>query len=241
MQAIILAGGLGTRLKSVVADKPKVLSPVAGKPFLHYIIQYLQKQGVTEYIFALGYLSEQVLDFLEQHYAYLSYQCTIEETPLGTGGGIKKAIQFATEENVLIVNADTFFEVNVQQLFSFHTVSKAHCTVSLKLMKNFDRYGSVELEKETQNIISFKEKTFIQEGYINAGYLVLNKNYFLLTTKNLPAIFSFEKDFLEKNVDAMLIKGFPYDGYFIDIGIPEDFNTAQEIFKYFELNNRLIK
>lgn len=241
MQAIILAGGLGTRLKSVVADKPKVLSPVAGKPFLYYIIEYLQKQGVDKYIFALGYLSEQVIGFLKENYSNLAYQYTIEETPLGTGGGIKKAIQLATEENVLIVNADTFFEVNVQQLFSFHTVSNAHCTVSLKLMKNFDRYGSVELEKETQNIISFKEKTFIQEGYINAGYLVLNKNYFLLTTKNLPAIFSFEKDFLEKNVDAMLIKGFPYDGYFIDIGIPEDFNTAQEIFNNFELNNRLIK
>ena len=241
MQTVILAGGLGTRLKSVVADKPKVLSPVAGKPFLYYIIEYLQKQGVDKYIFALGYLSEQVIVFLKENYLHLEYQCTIEETPLGTGGGIKKAIQLATEENVLIVNADTFFEMNVQQLFSFHIASKAHCTVSLKLMKNFDRYGSVELEKETQNIISFKEKTFIQEGYINAGYLVLNKNYFVLTTKNLPAIFSFEKDFLEKNVDAMLIKGFPYDGYFIDIGIPEDFNTAQEVFKNFEQKNKRIK
>ena len=241
MQAIILAGGLGTRLKSVVADKPKVLSPVAGKPFLYYIIEYLQKQGVDKYIFALGYLSEQVIVFLKENYLHLEYQYTIEETPLGTGGGIKKAIQLATEENVLIVNADTFFEMNIQQLFSFHIASKAHCTVSLKLMKNFDRYGSVELENETQNIISFKEKTYIQEGYINAGYLVLNKNYFVLTTKNLPAIFSFEKDFLEKNVDAMLIKGFPYDGYFIDIGIPEDFNTAQEVFKNFEQKNKRIK
>ena len=241
MQAIILAGGLGTRLKSVVADKPKVLSPVAGKPFLYYIIEYLQKQGVDKYIFALGYLSEQVIVFLKENYLHLEYQYTIEETPLGTGGGIKKAIQLATEENVLIVNADTFFEMNIQQLFSFHIASKAHCTVSLKLMKNFDRYGSVELENETQNIISFKEKTFMQEGYINAGYLILNKNCFLLTTKNLPHIFSFEKDFLEKNVDAMLIKGFPYDGYFIDIGIPEDFNIAQEVFKNFEQKNKRIE
>jgi D-glycero-alpha-D-manno-heptose 1-phosphate guanylyltransferase len=241
MQAIILAGGLGTRLKTVVADKPKVLSPVANKPFLYYIMEYLQKQGVTKYIFALGYLHEQVVDFLEKNYSHLEYQYTIEETPLGTGGGIKKAIQLATEENILIVNADTFFEVNVQQLFSFHTVSKAHCTVSLKLMKNFDRYGSVELDKETQNIISFKEKTFVKEGYINAGYLVLNKNYFSHTTKNLPAIFSFEKDFLEKNVDVMLIKGFIADGYFIDIGIPEDFNSAQEVFKNFKLKNKLFK
>lgn len=231
MQAIILAGGLGTRLKSVVADKPKVLSPVANKPFLYYIMAYLQKQGVTKYIFALGYLHEQVIDFLENNYSHLEYQYTIEETPLGTGGGIRKAIQLATEENVLIVNADTFFEINVQQMFSFHTASKAHCTLSLKLMNNFSRYGSVELHKLTQNIISFKEKTFIKEGFINAGYMIINKKYFLSVTNNLPPIFSFEKDFLEKNLDSMVIKGYPYNGYFIDIGIPEDYELAQNKFK----------
>ncbi|HMZ45685.1 MAG TPA: nucleotidyltransferase family protein [Chitinophagaceae bacterium] len=231
MQAIILAGGLGTRLKSVVANKPKVLSPVAGKPFLHYIITYLQNQGVEKYIFALGYLSEQVIDFLKDEYPSLNYEYTIEDTPLGTGGGIRKAIQLITEENVLIVNADTFFEVDIKALHSFHLSTNAHCTISLKQMYNFERYGCVELDNNSNTILSFKEKTFTTKGYINAGYLVINKNYFLSATNNLPQIFSFEKDFLEKNLAKMLIKGLAFDGYFIDIGIPEDFVLAQEKFK----------
>ncbi|MBX2931865.1 MAG: nucleotidyltransferase family protein [Chitinophagaceae bacterium] len=233
MQAIILAGGLGTRLKTVVADKPKVLSPVAGKPFLYYIIEYLQKQGVTNYVFALGYLSEQVLDFLQQYYPSLSYQYSIEETPLGTGGGIKKAIQLATEENVLVVNADTFFDIDIAKMFSVHYAANAQCTVSLKLMKDFDRYGSVEIDT-VNKILSFKEKALVKEGYINGGYLIINKNYYLSATKNLPQIFSFEKDFLEKELNKMLIKGFISEGYFIDIGIPQDYALSQQVFADFK-------
>lgn len=232
MQAIILAGGLGTRLKTVVADKPKVLSPVAGKPFLYYIIEYLQKQGITNYVFALGYLSEQVLDFLQQYYPSLSYQYSIEETPLGTGGGIKKAIQLATEENVLVVNADTFFDVDLNKMFSAHHKSNAQCTIALKLMKNFDRYGSVEVN-DNNKILLFKEKTFVDKGYINGGYLIINKNFYLSTTQSLPDIFSYEKDFLEKNLHKMQVIGFKSEGYFIDIGIPQDYALAQMVFANF--------
>ncbi len=232
MQAIILAGGLGTRLKTVVADKPKVLSPVAGKPFLYYIIEYLQKQGITNYVFALGYLSEQVLDFLQQYYPSISYQYSIEETPLGTGGGIKKAIQLATEENVLVVNADTFFDVDLSKMFSAHHKSNAQCTIALKLMKNFDRYGSVEVN-DNNKILLFKEKTFVDQGYINGGYLIINKNFYLSTTQNLPDIFSYEKDFLEKNLHKMQVIGFKSEGYFIDIGIPQDYALAQMVFANF--------
>ncbi|MCZ2225008.1 MAG: nucleotidyltransferase family protein [Chitinophagales bacterium] len=233
MQALILAGGLGTRLKTVVADKPKVLSPVAGKPFLYYIIEYLQKQGVTNYVFALGYLSEQVLDFLQQYYPSLSYQYSIEETPLGTGGGLKKAIQLATDENVLVVNADTFFDVDLNKMFSAHHKSNAQCTIALKLMKNFDRYGSVMIN-DNNKILSFKEKSFVKEGYINGGYLIINKNFYLSTTQNLPDIFSYEKDFLEKELTNMLVLGFISDGYFIDIGIPDDYDLAQKAFVNFD-------
>lgn len=232
MQAIILAGGLGTRLKSVVADKPKVLSPVAGKPFLHYVIQYLLKQGITQFIFSLGYLSNQVIDFLKEKYPQLSFQYTIETTPLGTGGGIKKAIQLATDEDVLIVNADTFFEVDIQKMMQVHKAANAHCTVSLKAMNNFDRYGTVELN-EQQSIVLFKEKKFTESGLINGGYLIFNKSYFLETTATLPDVFGYEKDFLEPNLQKMVVKGFISDGYFIDIGIPEDYALAQEVFANF--------
>lgn len=235
-QAIILAGGLGTRLKSVVADKPKVLSPVAGKPFLHYIIQYLQKQEITEYVFSLGYLADQVLDFLKVNYPNLNYTYCIEDTPLGTGGGIKKAMQLTTNDNVLIVNADTYFDVSLQSMFSFHEKSLSNCTISLKKMTNFDRYGTVELNEEN-TILTFKEKAYQSEGLINGGYVIISKSIFLAFTQQLPEIFSFEKDFLETNIQKLAIKGFVSEGYFIDIGIPEDFQKAQIVFSNHSLVN----
>lgn len=229
MQAIILAGGLGTRLKSVVADKPKVLSPVAGKPFLHYLIQYLKKQGITDFVFSLGYLSNQVLDYLKEHHPNLQYQYYIEEIPLGTGGGIKKAIELATEENVLIVNADTYFDVPLKKMYAEHIANKADCTISLKEMTEFDRYGTVQMDSN-QTITSFIEKSYQAKGVINGGYLILNKACFLAKTQSLPAIFSFEKDFLELSLHEIVVKGFIAQGYFIDIGIPEDFAKAQAVF-----------
>ena len=229
MQAIILAGGLGTRLKSVVADKPKVLSPVVGKPFLYYIIQYLQEQGITSYIFSLGYLANQVIDFLQEDYPNLPYQYYIEDIPLGTGGGIKKAIELSTEQDVLIVNADTYFNISLPQMYTAHKATDAMCSVSLKLMNDFDRYGSVEIDINN-TIISFKEKIFTKQGLINGGYYLINKNYFISATQHLLEIFSFEKDFLEKKLSTNVVKGFIADGYFIDIGIPEDYAKAQEVF-----------
>lgn len=232
MQAIILAGGLGTRLKSVVADKPKVLSPVANHPFLYYVIEYLQKQGITEYIFSLGYLSEQVIAYLLSNYAHLSYTYTIETTPLGTGGGIKNALQLAIENDVLIVNADTFFDVDISLMIQQHKAANANCTIALKAMTNFDRYGTVELD-DSNNIISFQEKKFTTAGLINGGYLILDKSYFLAVTEHLPEVFGYERDFLEPNLQKMIIQGFVSNGYFIDIGIPEDYQKAEQAFVTF--------
>ncbi len=229
MQAIILAGGLGTRLKSVVVNKPKVLSPVAGNPFLKYIIDYLLQQQITSFVFSLGYLHEQVLDFLIKEYPNLAYTYTVETTPLGTGGGIKKAMELVTEEDVFVINADTFFGVDLPAMMQFHKAAKAHCTVSLKAMNDFDRYGTVEIN-ENHTITSFKEKQFTHQGFINGGYLIFNKATFLQKTASLPAVFAYEKDFLEKTLFDITIKGFVATGYFIDIGIPEDFAKAQLIF-----------
>jgi D-glycero-alpha-D-manno-heptose 1-phosphate guanylyltransferase len=223
-QAIILAGGLGTRLRSAVSDVPKCMAPVAGNPFLHYVIAYLLTQGVNKYIFSLGYMSEIIEEYLTQHYPNLQYQVVIETEPLGTGGAIQLACSKATEEDVLILNGDTFFEVDIQSIVAFHHQQHSACTLSLKTMQQFDRYGVVEMD-ENSVITSFKEKQFYQQGFINGGVYVLNKNQFL--TKNYPQKFSFEKDYLEKYVSEGNFTGIKQDGYFIDIGIPEDFNKAQ--------------
>jgi D-glycero-alpha-D-manno-heptose 1-phosphate guanylyltransferase len=230
-QAIILAGGLGTRLRTVVSDLPKCMAPVAGKPFLHYVIQHLLQQGVDEFIFSLGYLSESIEAFLINHYSQLNYQLSIESAPLGTGGAIQLAATKATEKNVLILNGDTLFAVDVKQLLELHTSKQAACTLCLKPMKNFDRYGVVELDNQDA-VVSFKEKQFYPEGYINGGVYALDVERFL--QEGLPEKFSFEKDYLEKKVTEHKLYGIVQDGYFIDIGIPEDYERAQTEFVHFK-------
>src|SRR5450432_2007636 len=103
-EAIILAGGLGTRLRSAVPDLPKCMAPVAGKPFLFYVINHLQKQGIDKFIFSLGYKSEVIIEYTKAQYPKTSIQFTIEEEPLGTGGAIKLAASKATDKNVLVLN-----------------------------------------------------------------------------------------------------------------------------------------
>lgn len=223
-EAIILAGGLGTRLRSVVSDLPKCMAPVAGKPFLHYVIEQLTKQGIRKFIFALGYKSESVEVWLKKEFPTLHYQLSIEAAPLGTGGAIKQACEIATEKNVLIVNGDTLFNVTVEEISSAHITINADCTLALKPMKNFDRYGVVELN-ENNSISSFKEKQFYESGLINGGVYVLNVESFL--KESLPVKFSFEKDYLETYFTKRNFIGVTQHQYFIDIGIPEDYEKAQ--------------
>ena len=223
-EAIILAGGFGTRLRPVVADLPKCMAPVAGKPFLHYVIKHLQKQGVDKFIFSLGYLSETIEAFLSINYPSLNYQLSIETEPLDTGGAIQLACKKAIAQNVLALNGDTLFLVDVNTMMQFHEANKAACTLSLKPMQQLSRYGMVEMDNNNC-ITSFKEKQFYQNGLINGGVYIINKEKFL--SKALPEKFSFEKDYLEKMQNEQHFFGLQQDAYFIDIGIPEDFERAQ--------------
>ncbi|MGZ3952944.1 MAG: sugar phosphate nucleotidyltransferase, partial [Flavisolibacter sp.] len=144
-EAIILAGGLGTRLRSTVPDLPKCMAPVAGKPFLSYVIDYLRMQGVERFIFSLGYRWGLIEEFLQKEYATLDYTSIIEEEPLGTGGAIRLAVQKAVSNQVLIANGDTLFKVNTKEVFESHEANNSECTLALKPMQNFDRYGVVEV------------------------------------------------------------------------------------------------
>jgi D-glycero-alpha-D-manno-heptose 1-phosphate guanylyltransferase len=222
-ECIILAGGLGTRLRSAVPDLPKCMAPVAGKPFLAFVIDQFRKQGIEKFIFSLGYKHEVIQAFLDKDYAVLKKQYVIENEPLGTGGAIQLACRKATEENVLILNGDTLFTINVAQLAAFHDEHKAHCTLALKPMQLFDRYGVVELH-ENGAVKSFKEKQFYESGLINGGIYAVNTTAFL--NENLPEKFSFEKDYLEKLYTQRPMFGIVQNEYFIDIGIPEDYEKA---------------
>lgn len=221
---IILAGGLGTRLKNVVSDVPKCMAPVAGKPFLHFVIEYLLSQGVEKFIFAVGYKSHVIVDYVNDQYPLLNKQFSIEDEPLGTGGAIKQACGLASEKNVLVLNGDTLFKINVEQLLSFHNNKGADCTLALKPMQDVNRYGVVELNDDL-SISAFKEKQPYKAGLINGGVYVLNVKGFL--AEALPQKFSFEKDYLEQFFEKRKMYGLIQDEYFIDIGIPEDYERAK--------------
>jgi D-glycero-alpha-D-manno-heptose 1-phosphate guanylyltransferase len=223
-ECIILAGGLGTRLRSVISELPKCMAPVAGKPFLYYVIDHFQNQGIEKFIFSVGYKSESIIEYLDDKYSTLNIQYSIEDEPLGTGGAIKLASTKASQKNVLIVNGDTLFKINLNKLKDFHNMCDADCMLSLKPMQNFDRYGVVELNKD-HSIKSFKEKQYYEAGLINGGVYILNAEKFF--KEDLPEKFSFEKDYLETFYDKRRMYGVVQDEYFIDIGIPEDYERAQ--------------
>ncbi len=224
-EAIILAGGLGTRLRSLVSDIPKCMAPVAGKPFLYHVISHLQKQGIDKFIFSLGYKYGMIETWLNEEYPLMFSQVALEEEPMGTGGAIKLACALTTEKNVIVVNGDTLFSLDIKKMTAFHNMCGADCTLSLKPMENFNRYGVVELNKD-YSIASFKEKQDYKSGLINAGVYALNARKFL--EEELPDKFSFENDYLEKYVDKRRMFGVVQDSYFIDIGIPEDYERAQK-------------
>jgi D-glycero-alpha-D-manno-heptose 1-phosphate guanylyltransferase len=224
MEAIILAGGLGTRLRSAVPDLPKCMAPINGVPFISYLIDNLINEGVTNFIFSLGYKSELFISFLEEKLPMKNYLIVIEDEPLGTGGAIKLACKKAKDENVIALNGDSLFKVNLKELMHFHLEKKSRCTLALKPMQNFERYGSVEIDA-VQKINSFKEKQFITKGCINGGVYAIEVASFL--QKSLEDKFSMEQDYLEKYSGEGNFYGFVQEGYFIDIGIPEDFVRAQ--------------
>ncbi|MBC7694913.1 MAG: nucleotidyltransferase family protein [Burkholderiales bacterium] len=232
-EAIILAGGFGTRLQSVVNDVPKPMAPVNNVPFLNYIFDYLNDYGIEHVVLSTGYLSEKIHHYFKSAYKDIKISYTKEEVPLGTGGGIRLAMEKCMENEVLVLNGDSFFDVDLHSYYKQYIVSGANCSLALRSVDNAARYGTIELG-EKNVILSFKEKdSFEKEGLINGGVYILNRELFLKDTK--PGIpFSIEKDFYEARIKEIHIFGFEYSGYFIDIGIPEDYKKAQTDFKNFK-------
>jgi D-glycero-alpha-D-manno-heptose 1-phosphate guanylyltransferase len=227
-EAIILAGGLGTRLRSVVADVPKCMAPVNGIPFINFVMAYLKNEGVQRFILSLGYKSGIVIDYINKTFKDTDIEYVVEDKPLGTGGAVKLACNKVKGTDVLILNGDTLFNININGFTNVHQMKDADFTVALKEMKHFNRYGSVEIDNDF-TLQTFKEKQFCEKGFINGGIYALNVN--ALLKEDLPEVFSFEKDFLEKNIGRKTFYGLPCNNYFIDIGIPEDYQKFQTEYK----------
>ena len=218
MEAIILAGGLGTRLRSVVSEVPKCMAPVDGKPFLGYLLDWLARYGISRVILSVGYLREVIIQYIASREWPFEVVFSVEETPLGTGGGIRLALQKCRENQVYVVNGDTFFPVELDRMpFS------APVTIALKPMHDFDRYGKVDFDGEL--VKGFHEKEPCQEGLVNGGIYALDRSQLDLCL--MPARFSFENDVLRELAPVGQVAGWVHDGYFIDIGIPSDYEVAQ--------------
>ncbi len=224
MQAIILAGGFGTRLKSVIDDLPKPMAPISNKPFLAYLLDYLQVSGVDEVVLSLHYHSEKIQQYFNDQYQKITIEYLIEEEPLGTGGAIKYVFdKIEIKKPVFILNGDTFIKLNYQAMFDQFQQTQSQFSMALRSVENCSRYGKVIIEK--QKVIQFQEKGIASPGYINAGVYLINPEWF--SQFQLPKKFSFENEFLFPFLHQVKPTAFIAEDYFIDIGIPEDYARAQ--------------
>ncbi|EPE3793672.1 D-glycero-D-manno-heptose 1-phosphate guanosyltransferase [Campylobacter lari] len=214
MQAIVLAGGLGTRLKSVVQDLPKPMAPINGKPFLTFVLEYLKKQGITEIVLSVSYKYELIQEHFKDEFEGMKIRYNIEEELLGTGGAIKDALKLI-QNQAYVLNGDTIFDIDLKKL----VLNDNKICIALKQMQNFDRYGTVNVDD--QGIVtSFEEKVFKKQGLINGGIYLLKKDIF--DEFDLEKKFSFE-EFLQENFKLLKIQTQIFDDYFIDIGVPQDY------------------
>lgn len=225
---IILAGGMGTRLESVVSDVPKCLAPINGKPFLYYLCKQLMQYHFCKVVFSVGYKKEIVKDYIfnNRHEFKFAFDFAEENEPLGTGGAILNALPYSDTEDFFVVNGDTFFQVDYDKMLAFQQEKMADCTVALKNMNDASRYGLINMNEESI-IQSFEEKKEGTSGYINGGIYCFFRKSFLNIP--FPKKFSLEKDYLEKFTTERDIVGFREcaKNYFIDIGIPQDYEKAQ--------------
>lgn len=230
MEAIILAGGLGTRLSHIVNDVPKTMAPVCGKPFLKYVLDNIKENGFEHIILAVSYMRGQIMDYFGKEYKGMKVTYSVEESLLGTGGGTRQALSFCNDQEVFVLNGDSFLEVDFKEMLNFHLRKSADITIATKHMEHFDRYGTINIDNDTKRILSFNEKKFQEEGIINGGIYLMKRNV-LDGIKEKK--FSIEKDFFENFSLNLNIYAFETKGYFIDIGVPEDYYRAQEEFAKF--------
>ena len=191
-EVIILAGGLGTRLRDVVKDVPKCMAPVAGKPFLWYLLKYLARFDVRRVVLSTGYLHEVIKQWVSTYWKYFPFEIRIltEPEPLGTGGALKFVLQKGCQTDVVLINGDTFFDVDLDALYEAHRLYPSSITMALKPMANFKRYGNVKIDPVNNQILRFEEKQPCTKGLINGGVCVINTLEPLF--EGLPDKFSFE-------------------------------------------------
>lgn len=220
MEAIVLAGGFGTRLKDCLEDIPKPLAPIDGTPFICRILDYLYANGVHRVIVSTGYLAEKIENTIGGRYKGMTVDFSREDSPLGTGGGIKKALEKCADSDIVVVNGDSFFDVDLFEMKKFHDKSGYPLTLAAKYIKNAYRSGLLDFKNG--KLCGFLENGIAPSGYINGGVYFIKRNLL----KSEEEKFSFENKILASG--RYDIGVFESDGYFIDIGIPEAYKLAEK-------------
>lgn len=229
MQAIILVGGLGTRLRSVVNNVPKVLAPVGGRPFLAWLLDGLVLDGFKVICLATGYLGNQIFnEFGNSHRCGPQSAAIVyshEAEPIGTGGAIRLALHQLSEKSTFVLNGDTFLRPDWYRMSDLHAEQKSHLTIAVRHVEDVSRYGGVEINEGV--VVSFREKKRNGPGFINAGVYLLDRCIFDCIPETF-APFSIEQDVIEAHLHQLTPRAFVTDSPFLDIGIPEDLLYAPE-------------
>lgn len=225
MQAILLAGGLGTRLRSVVADRPKVMAEVAGRPFLEHLLDRLATQGVGRVTLAVGYRHEDIVSHFGDRYGGISLRYSVETDPLGTGGAVRRALALAAAEPSFVFNADTWLELDLAAMRAAHRAAQARLSMAVRHLDSVGRFGALDIADG--RVQGFFEKGRQGAGWINAGVYLLDPSVF--DCLDLPDRFSLETDFLMPHVGRLRPLAYESRGDFIDIGVPEDYERARQL------------
>lgn len=224
-EAIILAGGFGTRLRSVVQDVPKPLAPVNGRPFIAYLLDNLAAQGVGRTVLATGYLGQLVESTLGSRWKGMDLSYSQEDSPLGTGGAILKAMAKIHGDTCFVLNGDTYLELDFGRFEVAAAAAHSRLAMALAHVDDLSRYGAVVCDG--CEVVGFEEKGRAGAGYINAGTYWLHRD--LLARFDDGATFSFETEVLMPAVHNERVTGFVQTAAFIDIGVPEDYLRAQQV------------
>ncbi|HXP75932.1 MAG TPA: nucleotidyltransferase family protein [Stellaceae bacterium] len=228
MEAVVLAGGLGTRLHPRVSGLPKAMAPVAGRPFLAWLLDELADAGFRRAILSVGHLGEAIRSAFGGTYHTLDLLYAVEASPLGTGGALRHALALAGpgDEPIWVLNGDSIVRLAHAEMWAAHEIRRSNplaLTMALVSTPDAGRYGTVETREG--RVTQFNPTGGRGVGIINAGTYLLHRRIF--EGGSLPPAFSFEADFLARSIDRLEIAAFATDGWFIDIGVPADYDRAQ--------------
>ena len=225
-EAIVLVGGMGTRLRGVVSDLPKPLAPVAGRPFLAWVLDHLAETGMRRVILAAGYMAEKVQQAIGSRWQSLQVDYSVESQPLGTGGALRQACAMLDGNAVHLLNGDTFLRYRPDALADAVIAAGGRIGMALAQVPDVARYGAVDCVHG--RVTGFREKGQTGAGYINAGCYFLTEA--ALAALPIEPQYSFETRVLGPASAAGTVCGYTATSGFIDIGVPEDYERAQGLF-----------